>query len=144
LVAIISIVGIVAAIAIPRFSGSYARHRVDSAAKRLEIDLKLVRDQAVHQGRALEMVFVTGTRPGYSVAGLLHLDSRDVTTYTVDLSDEPYRVSSISLSVGGDDRIAFDGFGVPDSSGSITLGIGSYMKTVVVEAGTGDLRIDTP
>ena len=61
--------------------------------------------------------------------------------YAVSLSNEPYRAEIISADFGGDGLVVFDGYGTPDSGGTVIVQWGSIQKTVVLDADTGKANV---
>jgi hypothetical protein len=57
--------------------------------------------------------------------------------YTVILSEEPYEALITSVDLGGDKVIVFDGYGAPDSGGTIAIQLGDTAKRITVQAATG-------
>ncbi|MCH8259363.1 MAG: hypothetical protein IIC46_04065, partial [Planctomycetes bacterium] len=55
----------------------------------------------------------------------------------VPLREPPYLAKLASVDLGGDAQLTFDGFGVPDSGGSVVVQAGDYQYTVVVDPETG-------
>jgi prepilin-type N-terminal cleavage/methylation domain-containing protein len=137
------IISIISAIAIPRFGASLARYRAERASCRLKADLLLARDKAIHQGRAFTVSFITGTASSYTLIGLRDPD-RSTADTTVILSREPYLTTLGSLSVGPDTSIIFDGFGIPDSAGSMVLSVGSATRTLTIDGQSGEVTLSTP
>ena len=62
-------------------------------------------------------------------------------TYTVKLAETPYSARITSASFGGDSDLVFNGFGIPDSGGTVVIRVGSYTKTITTEANTGKVTI---
>ncbi len=62
---------------------------------------------------------------------------RPAAEYKVALSEEPYNATIVSADFGGDAEIIFDGWGVPDSGGSVLVQVGSHQKTIDVDPDTG-------
>lgn len=143
-VTVVVIIGIISVIAMPRFGNSLARYRVEHAAKRLQADLILAREFAVQRSEVCEVVFTTGSTSGYSIAKMPRMNNRSVLGYGVSLSDEPYRAAISAMTLAGGNITKFDGFGMPDASGSISLMSGQYKKTVVIDGTTGSIGITTP
>ncbi len=139
---VLVLVGVIAAVAMPRYANSLARYRAEQAAKRLQADLILARQLAVRGSRAVRIGFVTGSTSNYYLAGVPDPD-RPASIYTVNLFDEPYAATFGTVTVGGDDRLIFDGFGIPDSTAAIMLIVGSERRRVVVDA-SGEVGIETP
>lgn len=134
IVMVLAIMGIIFALAVPRYAGAICRFQVDTASRRLIRDLTTARERARAQG-ANQTVAFTVASDTYEVTGLAGLDGS--ADYTVDVSDKPYNASITSADFGGESSIVFDGYGVPASGGTIVLESGGYTKTVVVDAETG-------
>lgn len=130
-----TLVGIFAAIALPRFNNSTMRYRVDSAARRVIADLDYARQQAIATSRPLRVTFDV-TTDQYTLAGVADLKSPG-STYAVALGTEPYRVDLASPSFGGSAWVQFDIFGRPSSSGSVVVQIGATRRTVSLNQTTG-------
>jgi len=128
LVMVIVIVGIMAAMAVPRFAGHLARTRVDAAVTRVSADIKAAKRRAKLAGQSQTITFdvANGT---YTVATWTSLkDSSDA--YVVSLADAPYEATISSIDLGGDAAITFDGYGEPDSTGYVAVQVGPYVRKV--------------
>ena len=137
LVVVVVIIGIVSAIAAPRYANALAHHRVDAAAKRIVADLSLAQRQAKISSTSQTVEFETGVgQSAYWLLGMPHLD-RSGEEYAVLLSQEPYQATIVSADFGGDKEIVFDGFGVPDSGGLVIVQVGKYQKKIAVDPETG-------
>jgi len=139
LVITVMIIGILAAVAAPKFAGSLQRMRVEAAARRIKADLGYQRQTAIAQSTSLTASFVPASDE-YTIAGLPGLD-RGGQVYSVSLSSSPFNTTLISATLGGDSDIQFDHYGKPDSGGVITLGSASYQQTVTINADTGKASI---
>ncbi|HUU82229.1 MAG TPA: GspH/FimT family pseudopilin [Phycisphaerae bacterium] len=140
LVIVVSIIGVVAAIAAPRFANSIARQRAEGAAKRIAADLALARSQAITRSTSQMVKFDLGS-DSYVMAGVQHLD-RAASAYKVDLSAEPYLAGLVSADFGGDDEVVFDFHGTPDSGGQVVIKAGAWQKTVTLDPDTGKATVD--
>lgn len=129
------LLGIMAATAMPQFSGLYSGYRVDAAADRLVADLELAREAAVSRSTSATVSF---TASGYTIPLLAHLDATDV-RYTVDLSDIPYEASIASYDLDGDNALVFSRYGTADSDATITISAGGADVTVTVDSDTGEV-----
>ena len=54
-------------------------------------------------------------------------------TYRVRLADEPYGATQVKASFGGDAVVVFDGYGAPDTDGTVVVEVGSVRKTVTLD-----------
>lgn len=135
----ILIIGILTATAAPKFANAVRTMRVEAACRRIKADLALARQSAISASDDKLVQFTTDSGV-YSIPGLSSLD-RPSASYSVDLSQAPYRVTIISAMLGSDTNIQFDYFGQPDTGGVITVGSGSATGTVTVDAHTGRASI---
>lgn len=139
LILVIAILGIVAGIAVPRFGNFIARRRVDAAATRIATDLALARREAKFSSSTLTVSFNVGA-DSYTLVGMDDPDHAG-REYAVPLTEEPYNASITSADFGGDFEVIFDGYGVPDSGGTLVVAVGSYRKTLTLNADTGRVTV---
>jgi type II secretory pathway pseudopilin PulG len=134
-VIVLLIIGIISAIAAPRYANALARQRVDAAARRIVADLSVAQRQAKSASMTQTVDFDL-TDNLYRLLGMQHLDhaSRE---YQVLLSQEPYQVTIVSADFSGTMKVRFDGYGVPDTGGTVVIQAGQYQKTISVDADTG-------
>ena len=135
LVLVLSILGIMASIAIPRFANTLCRYRVQTAANRIVNDLTLAQRQARLSSTSQQVTFDVAAS-SYRLVGLADLD-HPTSEYEVHLDWQPYEVVIISADFAGDAEITFDGYGIPDSGGTVVITVGSYNATVTVDAESG-------
>ena len=140
LVIVLAILGVIAGIAVPRFASSQARYRADAAARRIVADLSLAQRQARFAGERRKIDFDL-TRDSYALSrddG----EGNDIIIETIELSAEPYEATIVSADLGGNLSIQFDGYGMPDSGGSIVVQVSSRTTTVSVDAASGRATVD--
>lgn len=132
---VVLLIGIFAALAVPKFVGSLCFHRLRAAARRIEADLQLAQHQARMTGSSQTVVFnVAGS--SYTIPDLPPLEPGG-TDYTVQLRDSLYGVTIVSADFGGQTLVEYDGFGMPVSGGSVVLQCGPYQRSVLVDGQTG-------
>ena len=139
LVLVLAIMGVLAAIAVPRFASANIRYRLDLAARRVKTDLATAQRLA-RITSASRCVYFYPSAGAYRLPEMRHPDDSRL-VYQVELADDPYDVSIVSADFDGDGNIVFDGYGRPDSGGSVTLRAGGSMATVTVDADTGQASI---
>jgi prepilin-type N-terminal cleavage/methylation domain-containing protein len=139
LVLVLAIIATLAAVAAPRYAASATRYRADLAARRIVADLHLAHARAKAASASQTVQFSPSTND-YELPGLPSLDGA-AGTYTVELSDRPYDATLVSADFAGDTQVTFDGWGIPDSGGTLILTVGSERRTVVVDAETGKATI---
>ena len=136
---VLVIIGILSAIAVPRFSNSIALQHVDAAARRVQADLSLARRHAKIATTSQTVSFDTVTN-SYRLVGMTDPDHSSV-EYKIPLSEKPYSATIASADFGGDAEIIFDGWGAPDSGGSVVVQVGSHQKTIEVDPDTGQASV---
>lgn len=136
LVVTMLLLGILAAVAAPRFAAQLHHHRLEMAVKRVMVDLEAARSLAYHAGAQRSMSFSTAQN-GYRINGLVDPDRPHETDYTVMLNQYPYHCTLGTVSFNGLSSVTFDGYGLPNHGGSIQIRCGNLMRTVTIEAGSG-------
>ncbi len=141
LVLVLSIVGVLSAIAVPRFQRSIVKARADAAANRIAGDLRLARARAMQKSTTQSVVFTRAAgNDGYGLPGVADLTNPSA-VYRVSLSGEPYLATLVSVTAGGDQTLIFDGFGVPDSAAKIVVQAGEFQRAITVDGTTGEAVI---
>ena len=125
------ILGILAAVALPQFTGALHACRRDAAANRIISDLKLARKHAIATSSNVAVQFQLASST-YELTGVPGLNGA-TPNYEVDLSAYPYGASIESASFGGDSVVIFDFNGIPDSRGSIVVSSGTHKKTIPID-----------
>lgn len=133
------IIGIVAAMAMPRYADALTRYHADAAAQRIVVDLARAQSHAKATSRSTTVWFGTEM----DRVKILELTNRDgdVSTYATALDAEPYFANLTSADFGGDEYIIFDGYGQPDSGGTATLRCGGVQRILTINATTGEATI---
>jgi prepilin-type N-terminal cleavage/methylation domain-containing protein len=129
---VIAIVGVAAAIAMPRYSASLARYKLEAAARRLAADLALAQSRARALSASQTVIF---SAAGYTLSGMTDPE-RPSSPYSVSLGEE-FSASITANSFGHGKTVTFNGYGVPDGAGTIILQVGVLQKSVSVDADTG-------
>lgn len=138
LVVVLTIFATIAAIGMPRYASAGRRYRLDATARQIKLDLEYARTKARTSSTSQEIVFdVAADR--YVLTGLL--DSSTGKTYTVIVSDSPFRTRIVSVELGAGSRLIFDGYGRPDVGGEIVLQLGDDVRTIRVDAGADKIEI---
>lgn len=139
LLMVIAIMAIFAAMAVPRYADAAARFRADAAARRIAGDLGLARGEARAASQTKTVTFdVNSDR--VSIAGIGGLDSAS-SPYVTSLGEEPYRAALVSADFGGDAEVVFDGYGVPDTGGTVLVQVGQNQKKISLDGDTGKASV---
>jgi prepilin-type N-terminal cleavage/methylation domain-containing protein len=134
-VIVVLIVSILVAAAAPRLADSLYYYRAEAAAERIRADLELARKHAVTSSANQQVAFSTAA-DHYTLVNVPDPDHASL-QYEVRLSHAPYRASLSSVDFGGDEMVQFDGYGVPDSGGTVVIQAGAYQKTVTLDPDSG-------
>lgn len=140
LVTVVAIIAITAAIAIPRFGNSLARIRVERAAHRITSDLSLAQQHARATSASQPVQFQCGDDNCYALPGVRDID-HSTAKYQVNLSESPYGATLVAAKFGGDAEIIFDGYGMPDSGGSIVVQVADHLRMITINAETGQATV---
>ena len=140
LIATIITIAVLAKVAIPRYSGAVARYRLTNCVNRVVADLNNARAQAMATSQNVTVTFTTGTQ-SYAISNMPGLND-PAAVYTVSLAAYPYKISGLGASFGASlTYVTFDGYGVPNNTGSVSIIAGGTVKTITVEATTGKVIV---
>lgn len=139
IVIVLTIVGLLAAVAIPRYANSVTRYRADAAARRIVADLELARSAASQASASRQVAFNSGNHT-YQLQNVKNLND-NAANYDVDLTDPPYDAQIDAVDFGGDAVLVFDGYGTPDSGGFVQIEVGTEVRRVDVDATSGRATI---
>jgi prepilin-type N-terminal cleavage/methylation domain-containing protein len=145
---VLAIMAVLGAIAAPRVSGSLTKQRAAAAAKRVASDLEFARASAMAGSTSRKVVF-SPARGVYVVPDVASPLDRSPAPYRVRVGDSPYQAGIAAVSFGDDSstklvsvfdndtisQVVFDGFGVPDTTGWITVRCGAHLYKVTLDAG---------
>jgi len=145
MVMVVVVLAVLASIAAPRFSNTLAGNRASQAANRIALDIALAQQRARSTSASQPITFNAASHK-YTLVGMPDPD-HPTGDYVVVLSREPYVASIVTLGFmatsedASDPNLIFDAYGKPDSGGSVTIKVGSHVKTITVDADTGKATI---
>jgi type II secretion system protein H len=146
LVIVILIMGIIAAVAAPRYVESQSSFRVESAAKRFQADLEYAQSVAKRTNSNVTITF-SSSAENYTIAGVTNPWKR-TTNYVIELDEIPYysAITTVTFdnnnTVDAEDSIlVYNRFGFPDSGGTLNIQCGGKTKQITITAGTGRITI---
>jgi len=136
LIAVIAILGIVAALAIPKIGDSMAQSELDSAARGLAADLRLLQQMSVNSAGGTLPTLIFGNVPPYSY--VIAVNSQTV--------KRVYFPASVVLKVPAPAQVQFNYNGWPVNGSNYTVTLSSTRsgitsRQVIIEAKTGRVRI---
>lgn len=135
MVIVVVVLAIITAIAQPRYAAAVSRYRASAAAQRIAADLSLAQAKARYLSTSRVVVFTVATST-YQLTGEADL-SHPASTYTITLSDKPYKATLVSVNFAGAAQVTFNGYGVPNSGGTIVVSAGNATNTITIDADTG-------
>ncbi|MGE0364843.1 MAG: prepilin-type N-terminal cleavage/methylation domain-containing protein [Phycisphaerales bacterium] len=143
LVMVVVIVGVVAAIAIPRFANASSRYRVDLAAARVASDIELTRDTARSVSASMTVRFVEGSARFGSVAsnpGALNIGpTTPKPGFVSNISGEPYFAYVAAAKFGTGPQLDITPYGAFDSDGLVIVTNGTWGGAISVDSKTGTI-----
>ena len=140
LIMVITTLGIIVAMAVPRIGNILAEVNEKAVSDRLIQDLNLVRSMAVSQHDTTWLVVNQaqnqyGLWIGPAASRVLIPDPQSGESLTLDLDSAYAGVAITSASFGGSSEVSFNWWGTPSSGGTIVLNSGSRTITLVAETG---------
>lgn len=139
---VMAIIGILGAIALPRYAGFAATQQTEAAARRVLTDLSFAQQQARLTSSSQRVIFDVGSGT-YRLPDMKDTDRKNK-TYLVDISQDPYRATITGAIFGTDSTVIYDGYGTPDTQGVVTLTVGKYRQVIKVDGGLTRPRIEVP
>ena len=139
LLIVLAVIGIIGAVAVPRYASSVGRYRVEAAAKRIAADMALAKATA-RSASSVQTVTFNTTAGAYTVTGAKNLD-RARAPYTVDLAGSPYYVTISYADFGGAPQAQFNMNGLPLWGGSVNVRTGSFSRTVQLVKEDGSVTV---
>lgn len=130
LVVVIVIIGVLAAVAVPRYGEAMSNYRIEAAERRVHADVQMMRRWARSRGEAALIRFDTSSDT-YIIDDMPGLIDRRGESYRVRLSDPPYSVRLISTTFDGD-AIRIDGRGRLIEEGDLVCRLGSRERVISI------------
>jgi len=138
-VLVTAIIAVCAAVAIPRYGSATGRYQADLAARRVAADLRQAQSRARMISAACTIAFTPSTNK-YQIVNAPSFDGAGG-TYTVDLTVPPYKARIVSANFNGATQVAFSGWGLPDTEGTVVIAVGSEERTITLNGQTGQVSI---
>jgi|GEM_PF-868387 len=132
---VIVVVGVVAAVSMPKYAESRSRYQVELAVRKVCLDATYVQNDAryastsrsIEYDLSLDRYEFVYAKPGFA----------SPETATVSLRDQPFRVLLLKADFNGSPILAFNGFGVPTAGGTLAVGAGARGKSISIDPDTG-------
>lgn len=137
---VITIIGVIAAIAIPRYGSARATFRSRSAAIRLATDLTHASSLAKAKSVSVALVFADDGS-GYNT--VIDPIASAIVESTLSLTDHPYFASIDPASLPPGHAITFDGFGRPDTQPTLLVTSSQRITSLSINA-NGRVTVNVP
>lgn len=138
LVIVLLIVGILTAVAAPKYQAALAHYRVNAAAGRVAADLRMVGAYA-RQASLAQTVKFNLAADSYAATSMPDLNDPNA-TYAVALRSSEYVADIVSASFSGSAVVKFNIYGRPHATGSVVVASGPLQRTIQVDE-AGNVRI---
>ncbi len=143
---VIFVIGVLAAVATPRFANSVRVMRLEAAARQLAAHIDYIRNVAINEGRTTELVCDNSLH----TYGSTSVDSPELTgeLLTVSMQQDFDLTFTLTADFDATSTLLFDFEGVPHvgaaamTQGTIELGSGSDKFAVKIAAGTGATSVE--
>ena len=139
LLVVIAVLGVLTAVAVPRFAAASATRRLSTAALRVASDISLAQASARAASAARQIVFAPSTQ-SYTMPSVSAGPGKGG-DYSVNLANDPYGVSAMAVDFGGTARLTFDGYGQAAAGGTVKVTVAGQVATITVPTGSGDLTL---
>lgn len=144
LVIVVLIIGMVAAVAVPRLTSAQSGSRLVAAENRLLSEFGAVGEQALAMGQSHTIQFHVPTSEFRVYEG--SPPALGSLVRTVRLGQEPYRVQIVSTTIGNPDGfIVVNGHGMYSAGAKVQISVGGSVRAVTVEGPMkGALVLEAP
>lgn len=130
---VLVIVGVIAAVALPKFAGASTNYRVQGAAQQLSAQIKLARLEARSAAAPRSLVVRNGA--------LVVLDQNNAEIRRFSPALAPFS-ATLSTTFTDAAPLAFDAYGTPSAGGSFSLAVG-HTQTQVLVSSAGQVSINS-
>ncbi len=138
-VIVVLIIGVVAAVSVPKMIDSLSYQRALAAAQQVAAHLRLARHDARQRSATSSIQFSTANQ-SYTLSDLDDPD-RPGRPYQIDCRSAPILAQLTIARFGDDQKLVFNGFGLPDTRGTVEFQVGRYTSAVTV-SDDGTISID--
>lgn len=129
-VLVVAILGLFAALALPRFTSSTPAFRASLAAQTLAADLELLQSSARARSSSASLT-LSSDGSSYTLTGLANPGQSSPLTRTIRLSDAPF-FSSLDTTSLPSTTLTFDPTGLPSHSLTLILRSGNTHRQILI------------
>jgi prepilin-type N-terminal cleavage/methylation domain-containing protein len=142
LVVVISIITILAAMAVPRFAASLNVQRAAAAAERVAQDLQYAQQYARQHATPVTIRFEPAANR-YTLDGVPDLN-HPASPFITDLNAPPLAADLRGVTLTTGTTLTYNGFGLASGKGSIAVACGRVQRTVIVAPPDGQATVVAP
>jgi prepilin-type N-terminal cleavage/methylation domain-containing protein len=132
LVIVVLIVGILAAVAAPKYSAALTSFRLQAVADRIAGDIRYAKRMA-QQNSATQTIVFDAAANSYTLAGVADANHQ-ARTYQFSLTDLEYDCDLVSADFGGSATLTFSIYGRPVSTGTVVVSCGGATSTLTIDS----------
>jgi len=140
LVLVVAIVGVVAAIALPRVGSVLDTNRADVAAAKLAADLELLRASARARSTTAT-IFLNPVTDSWRLANVTAPGDPNPDP-VVRLAESPFHATLDPFAGPGEFELSFDQYGIPSTAVRIVLRSGAQSRAVTVSRPGGAITLE--
>ncbi len=129
----ILVMGILSAVAVPNYVTAIAKYRADLAARKIVADLHYAKSEAQRTSQSRTVHFYS-VENRYILEDVVDIDHPDLPHTVVELVNDPFSATIVSVDFDGDSAVIFDMYGRPDSIGTVDIQSGNVLRTVTLAA----------
>jgi prepilin-type N-terminal cleavage/methylation domain-containing protein len=132
IVIVLLIVGILAAVAAPKYSAALSSFRLQAVADRIAGDIRYAKRMA-QQNSATQTIAFDAAANSYTLAGMADANHQ-ARTYQFSLADLEYDCDLVSADFGGSATLTFSVYGQPTSTGTVVVSCGGATSTLAIDS----------
>lgn len=139
LVVVIVLIGVMAAVAVPRFAAASTRYRVDAAVQQIIADLNVTAALANRASASRTISFEPDDETYTLVDQPSKADPDE--DQVVHLGREPFGVNLLQVTFGADTEVAVSGHGLLLESGQLTVAAGRHARRLIFSQGSTTVTV---
>jgi len=130
MVIVVLIIGILAAVAAPRYTKALEHYQLEASVRRVIADLRFARSQAQRTSVEQKVIFDLADN-SYRLVGVSNIN-RSSQNYEFHLGQKDYQSQLQSVDFGGSTTVDFNIYGLPHSEGTVVIQKGNSSRTITI------------
>ena len=132
------ILGVISVVGTVAYTDALASQRLSGAVNRIAAELQNAKHIARNRTQAITFAF-DAANARCTITGMANPD-HPAGVYILDLAGGT-NVRIAAVNFGGDASLTINGYGFPDSGGTLTLAAGTLARTVTIQASNGEVIV---